>query len=402
MTTTHTKNESLPELLARALPFLRDEAAKYTDDGNNEPLELARSIEAELADRRNRDAREPGGVQCEKCGSVFIGAEWHVLCGMCIDHGVAQPDGSGLRDGDNMPASMPATSPLPQVANPADTALTREAPTEGVPAPGAIRALVTAANAVLAANPADDGMWTLELAVRPFNATKPVECANGCPDKQVCDYCQAATPPAPQRMAQGEDAVQRANIKTLANEWRHVLTDGRDGHELCANRNTVACFVNAIDALTTQPPHHDRGEASKFMHDMLIDWRAAASIGRPLTGDEIWEFERRMIDALTEAKQQGPGEAVLTTAERSVIDTLLGLAFAAWRLADNSEDGGSGITVDRKDFGLLSRYLDALDTLPDDQPGYTMAEAAKARWALRRLLTTAPQVEAKRQTGEGG
>src|SRR5690606_19577178 len=28
--------------------------------------------------------------------------------------------------------------------------------------------------------------------------------------------------------------------------------------------------------------------------------------------------------------------------------------------------------------------------LPDDQPGYTMGEAAKARWALRRLLATTP------------
>lgn len=35
-------------LLDRALPFLRDEAAKYEDDGSNEPLELIRDIEAAL------------------------------------------------------------------------------------------------------------------------------------------------------------------------------------------------------------------------------------------------------------------------------------------------------------------------------------------------------------------
>ena len=58
--------------------------------------------------------------------------------------------------------------------------------------PGAVRALVAAANSVLADNPHDDGMWTLEAAVRPFNAKKPDECAMGCPDKQVCDYCQVA------------------------------------------------------------------------------------------------------------------------------------------------------------------------------------------------------------------
>lgn len=63
---------------------------------------------------------------------------------------------------------------------------------EVVTEPGAIRALVTAANAVLALHPEDDGMWTLEMAVRPFNATKPAECANGCPANTVCDYCQIA------------------------------------------------------------------------------------------------------------------------------------------------------------------------------------------------------------------
>jgi hypothetical protein len=63
---------------------------------------------------------------------------------------------------------------------------------EVVTEPGAIRTLVTAANAVLALHPEDDGMWTLEMAVRPFNATKPAECANGCPTNTVCDYCQIA------------------------------------------------------------------------------------------------------------------------------------------------------------------------------------------------------------------
>lgn len=59
--------------------------------------------------------------------------------------------------------------------------------------PSPVRALVAAANAVLAENPSDDGMWTLEQAVRPFNATKPAECADGCPPQQVCDYCQTAS-----------------------------------------------------------------------------------------------------------------------------------------------------------------------------------------------------------------
>jgi hypothetical protein len=70
--------------------------------------------------------------------------------------------------------------------------------------PGAVRALVTAANAVLALYPHDDQLWSLESAVRPFNATRPAECSDGCPPQQVCDYCQIAS------LAQQPAAVELA------------------------------------------------------------------------------------------------------------------------------------------------------------------------------------------------
>lgn len=35
-------------LMKRAIPFLRDAGAEFEDDGQNEPLELAREIEAAL------------------------------------------------------------------------------------------------------------------------------------------------------------------------------------------------------------------------------------------------------------------------------------------------------------------------------------------------------------------
>lgn len=185
-----------------------------------------------------------------------------------------------------------------------------------------------------------------------------------------------ATPPTPKLLAQGEDYSACCDTPAYCSSVRR-----------CTAKDEV-----------TQPPHQDRGEVEQRARELLQDAvYTTAHTGAPYVGVEV--AVRAITAALTEAKQQGPGEAVLTTAERSVIDTLLGLAFAAWGLADNSEDGGGGITVDRKDFGLLSRYLDALDALPDDRPGYTMAEAAKARWALRRVLA-APQVEAKRQTGD--
>lgn len=49
MTNNTDPVRALAELAERAVPFLRDEAAKYDDDGSNEPLELAREIETALA-----------------------------------------------------------------------------------------------------------------------------------------------------------------------------------------------------------------------------------------------------------------------------------------------------------------------------------------------------------------
>ena len=102
------------------------------------------------------------------------------------------------------------TEPCPECTTPQPSASVME--------PGALHALVTAANAVLAENPADDGMWTLEQAVRPFNAPMPAECANGCPTNQACDYCQYAPQPS-------ADAVRE-----LVKRWRELsVKSHRDG-----------------------------------------------------------------------------------------------------------------------------------------------------------------------------
>lgn len=78
--------------------------------------------------------------------------------------------------------------------------------------------------------------------------------------------------------------------------------------------------------------------------------------------------------------------AALSDLERAALEGLLSLAYASWNLADNTGDDGNGLMVEQADFQQLSDALDRLDELPDDQPGYTMEAAAKARWALRRLL----------------
>ncbi len=78
---------------------------------------------------------------------------------------------------------------------------------------------------------------------------------------------------------------------------------------------------------------------------------------------------------------------LITADERAVIERLLALTFAAWSVTDGTcDDGGEDLKAPRDDFKKLSDELDALDELPDDQPGYTMEAAAKARWALRRLI----------------
>ena len=84
--------------------------------------------------------------------------------------------------------------------------------------PGPVDALVSAANATLAANPHDETMWTLEAAVAPFNATKPAECENGCPPQQVCDYCQIA---ARYTAAPKQQAVDEAMVKRVMDAGFH-------------------------------------------------------------------------------------------------------------------------------------------------------------------------------------
>lgn len=34
---------------------------------------------------RDRPAANPGGMVCERCSEVFIGADWHSYCGICVE-----------------------------------------------------------------------------------------------------------------------------------------------------------------------------------------------------------------------------------------------------------------------------------------------------------------------------
>ena len=96
--------------------------------------------------------------------------------------------------------------------------------------PSAVRSLVDAANAVLALYPGDDLLWTLESAVRPFNAAKPAECAKECPPQQVCDYCQIAST-AKQPAAAPDEA---ARLLAICQNAHDRLLRGDDDSELLA------------------------------------------------------------------------------------------------------------------------------------------------------------------------
>lgn len=65
------------------------------------------------------------------------------------------------------------------------------------------------------------------------------------------------------------------------------------------------------ESTTPQPPSaasvSERARASKQVHDMLIDLRAAASIGRPITGDELHELEQDILRAIEQALTQQRG-----------------------------------------------------------------------------------------------
>lgn len=32
----------------------------------------------------DRETTEPVGMQCERCDVVFVGAEWHSFCAVCV------------------------------------------------------------------------------------------------------------------------------------------------------------------------------------------------------------------------------------------------------------------------------------------------------------------------------
>lgn len=80
----------------------------------------------------------------------------------------------------------------------------------------------------------------------------------------------------------------------------------------------------------------------------------------------------------------------ITDLQRQAIGGLLELAGATFFALDDSEELPDGnVLIEPQHMAEMSAALDALDELPDDQPGYAMNETAKAAWALRDLTPNA-------------
>ncbi len=87
-------------------------------------------------------------------------------------------------------------------------------------------------------------------------------------------------------------------------------------------------------------------------------------------------------------------EQTISAAEHHVLVTLVSLAGYVDEALDNSEERrvgdaeGSEYVIFEPWWERLCAALDVLKSLPDDRPGYTMGPAAKAQWALRRLIAS--------------
>ena len=103
------------------------------------------------------------------------------------------------------------------------------------------------------------------------------------------------------------------------------------------------------------------------------------------------------------ASQAGAAGGVVTEDVRNVIEMLIDVAYCADVATEDSENlgDGEGHIVGDRECADLSAAIEALEELPDDQPGYVMGAAAKARWALRGLLGVAPTPAAERENGHG-
>ncbi len=70
-----------------------------------------------MAHPYDRIAEEPGGMECEECNVIFVGAEYHRICAVCAGINEPPPRIDGKRNPET--GNFEVTNwPKPRVSNP--------------------------------------------------------------------------------------------------------------------------------------------------------------------------------------------------------------------------------------------------------------------------------------------
>ena len=153
------------------------------------------------------------------------------------------------------------------------------------------------------------------------------------------------------------------------------LPQGRSAQHADPNAGEVERMLDADE----QPAEEARGVDD---HALASRWNRIAN-----SDDQRAAFMAE-VRALLAAPAAGTGQ-------HPVIGMLIEVARCAFLALDHSEEregpDGREHALDAQSFDDLSDALDALDGLPDDQPGVTMGPAQKAEWALRTVAATGAQ-----------
>jgi hypothetical protein len=277
-----------------------------------------------------------------------------------------------------------------------EAALTREAPTEGgwvliprdrIAALPILHALADAAG--------------MERLPDPGNADDayPITGDQSTVWQWYKAMLDAATPPAPQRLAQGDDEFSLSAEELAVWLDRKYARHGED-----EDRQAAAM----LRKLSTQPPHHDQGEVIEhlqkleWMRQQIGDSKEIAACYEVACIAFVRAHGPTITAALTEAKQQGiiDGEFDDNTGKLS--------NWQPWRVF-RDDDGALWLTTDDPEHDIEvddDRTAGAKQQGPGEAVGEVVFDQ-EIRWKVLwkdlpvgTKLYTAPQVEAKRQTGD--
>jgi hypothetical protein len=237
------------------------------------------------------------------------------------------------------------------------------------------------------------------LASPQVQATKPAECANGCPPRTVCDYCQyAGGKGSPQ--VQGVEAPARATFR--CRECGHVGDDFADRHYRAGDAD-VECpkcgSTEADEADAATPQRAPEGCAIQLSADDWNPYELLDVVRHSLAASTPAVIVERIDECLRQQKQTqraAPVSAVRTMRDgatfRDYLDRLAcgELAQADQMAMANMLDDGIDRAVDRF---LAWRLPD--DFFPDCYVSFDRESAKRNNgWPIGTNLLTAVQAKA--------